>query len=107
MEVPFVHSRPRTTSRGGECGAVYRIFPLLPLSEFELHEVTDESLVVAISDPPVSRHDVCNNARTWDRVAKLVTKVNGTLMARRSWAALQTWLLTAGPVYLVYARRLT
>jgi retron-type reverse transcriptase len=33
--------------------------PHLPLSEFELHEVTDEALVTAASGPPVCRLDVC------------------------------------------------
>ena len=34
-----------------------------------MHEVANESLVVAISSPPVRRLDVCKNTRTWDWVA--------------------------------------
>jgi hypothetical protein len=39
----------------------------MPLSEFELYEVTDESLVTAISGPPIRRFDVRKNRRTRDR----------------------------------------
>jgi hypothetical protein len=31
----------------------------MPLSELELHEVTRESLLAAISDPPIRRLDLC------------------------------------------------
>jgi hypothetical protein len=36
----------------------------LPLSEFELHEVTYESLLAVISGPPIRRLDLCADART-------------------------------------------